>query len=293
MPEESTPAPDSPGGPPRDPPPDGDPQSESSLEDVMAGIMALHKRIFELEKSLVIGGASHTPDVRTLGPELLKTFVPAWRRETTREPRWHVAVAVTGAILLQSPLPDRLVLFRPTWLLPVLEGALLVILVTLDRSGINKESKLLRMLGLSAATILSVANAWSAVRLITGLVNGTEGSSAGPLLVSGAVIWLTNVIVFSLWYWEFDRGGPAERGQGTHECPDFMFPQMTSPDLAPKDWEPIFPDYAYLALTNAIAFSPTDVMPMTRWAKLAMALQSLLSLVVVALVVARAVNVLK
>jgi uncharacterized membrane protein len=284
MPEESTPAP---SNPPRAPQPDG------SFQDVMDGIMGLHKRIYELEKSLVASGAGIAPDLKTLGPEFRKTFLPAWRRDTPGEPRWHVALAVTAAIFLQWPLPGRLVLFRPTWLLPVLEGALLVILVALDKSSIDRESMVLRSLGLAAVTILSVANAWSAVRLVMELINGTVGNSAGPLLTSGAVIWLTNVIVFAVWYWELDRGGPAERAHGTREWPDFMFPQMTSPDMAPKDWEPSFPDYAYVAFTNATAFSPTDTMPMTRWAKTAMTLQSMVSIAVVALVVARAVNILK
>lgn len=260
----------------------------------MQGIQSLHKRISDLEKLLVTGGGAVAPELRrTLGPEFRKTLLPAWRRVTKGEPRWHVALAITVAIVLQSPLPGRLLLFRPTWLLPVLEGALLVMLVALDQYRIDRESNLIRMLGLIAAGILSLANAWSAVRLVIELVNGTEGNTAGPLLTSGAVIWLTNVIVFSLWYWELDRGGPAARAHGTHECPDFMFPQMTSPDLAPRDWEPIYPDYAYLAFTNATAFSPTDVMPMTRWAKSAMTLQAMVSIVVVALVVARAVNILR
>ena len=257
----------------------------------MDGIMGLHKRIYELEKSLVASGGI-APDLKTLGPELRKTLLPAWRRDTQSEPRWHVALAVTVAIFLQWPLPTRLVLFRPTWLLPVLEGILLVILVVLDKSRIDRGSMVLRALGLAAATLLSVANAWSAVRLVMDLVNGTVHTTAGALLSWGAIIWLTNVIVFAVWYWELDRGGPAERAHGAQYCPDFMFPQMTNPDMAPKDWEPSFPDYAYVAFTNATAFSPTDTMPMTRWAKAAMTLQSMVSIAVVALVVARAVNVL-
>ena len=116
---------------------------------------------------------------------------------------------------------------------------------------------------------------------------------AGPLLVTGGAIWLTNIIVFGLWYWEFDRGGPVARAHGTRPYPDFQFVQMTSPELAPPDWEPAFADYLYLAFTNASAFSPTDVMPLSRWAKLAMTLQSVISIVTVALIVARAVNILK
>ena len=101
------------------------------------------------------------------------------------------------------------------------------------------------------------------------------------------------MIVFGLWYWEFDRGGPVARALGINPYPDFQFPQMTSPEMAPPHWEPQFADYLYLAFTNAAAFSPTDVMPLSRWAKLAMTLQSAISIVTVALVVARAVNILQ
>ena len=288
MPEESTPAQPAQAAEPAPPA-----QPDGNIQDVLTGIMALHKRIFELEKSLVMGGAAHVSDLRTLGPELRKTLIPAWRRDTPGEPRWHIVLAVTAAMFLQGPLPGRLVLFRPSWLLPALEGALLLVLVGLERQmRIDRESKVLRAVSMVATGLLSAANAYSAVRLVMGLINGTEGNSAGPLLASGAVIWLTNVIVFSWWYWELDRGGPAARAHGTKQWPDFMFPQMSDPELAPKDWEPNYFDYAYLAFTNATAFSPTDTMPMTRWAKGAMTLQTMVSVVVVALVVARAVNVL-
>ncbi len=100
-------------------------------------------------------------------------------------------------------------------------------------------------------------------------------------------------MVFALWYWEFDRGGPVARALNVKRYPDFQFVQMVSPpDMVPPDWEPNFVDYLYLALTNAAAFSPTDVMPLSRWAKVAMAAQSIISIVTVALVVSRAVNIL-
>ncbi len=102
------------------------------------------------------------------------------------------------------------------------------------------------------------------------------------------------MVVFGLWYWEFDRGGPVARALNIgNRYPDFQFPQMVSPpEMVPPDWEPAFLDYLYLAFTNAAAFSPTDVMPMSRWAKVAMTVQSLISIVTVALVVSRAVNIL-
>ena len=218
---------------------------------------------------------------------------PAWRRRTVGEPRWQVAACTAVAIGLQVAVPGRLAVLRPVWVLPALEAVLLLALVLANPHRINRQSRVLRMLGLALATLISFANAWSVVSLAEGLVRGTEGENAGPLLVTGGAIWLTNVIVFALWYWEFDRGGPVARALGTDPYPDFLFVQMTSPQLAPPDWEPAFADYLYLAFTNAAAFSPTDVMPLSRWAKLAMTVQSAVSILTVALIVARAVNILK
>ena len=197
------------------------------------------------------------------------------------------------AIALQFPLPGRLVLLHPAWLLPAVEGLLLLALVVVNPHRIDRESRAIRLAGLTLAAVISLANAWSVARLVIGLVQGTEGGNAGPLLVTGGAIWLTNVIVFGLWYWEFDRGGPVARANATRMYPDFLFVQMTSPHLAPPDWEPAFSDYLYLSFTNAAAFSPTDVMPLSRWAKMAMTMQAAISIVTVALVVARAVNILR
>ena len=118
-------------------------------------------------------------------------------------------------------------------------------------------------------------------------------SDATSLLRSGGSIWLTNVVVFALWYWEFDRGGPGARAEARNHVPDFLFPQMTDPDLASPHWAPSFFDYLYMSFTNSSAFSPTDVLPLTRWAKALMMAQSATSLTVVALVIARAVNILR
>ena len=115
--------------------------------------------------------------------------------------------------------------------------------------------------------------------------------SAGPLLASGTLIWLGNGLVFGLLYWQLDSGGPLARYRGEREYPDFAFTQQLSPELAPPGWRPQYTDYLILGLTTSTAFSPTDVLPMVRWAKLIMALQSMISLMVFGLVVARAVNV--
>jgi uncharacterized membrane protein len=144
------------------------------------------------------------------------------------------------------------------------------------------------------AAVLSLANGWSVARLAYDITHGNKGQTPGQLLITGALIWLTNVIVFGLWYWEFDRGGPVARALNIkNKYPDFQFVQMVSPpEMVPHDWEPFFLDYLYLAFTNAAAFSPTDVLPLSRWAKVAMTVQSIISIVTVALVVSRAINIL-
>jgi hypothetical protein len=258
---------------------DGGPRDSDA--QILHGIRALHERIDELERRIIPGDRP--------GPSV----VPAWQRPTEGEARWQVALAVAVAVALQYPLPDKLVLVQPAWLLPTLQGLLLIVLIAANPHRINTQSRVTRMLGLTLAALLSLTNAYSLARLAIDLVQGTEGNSAGPLLITGGAIWLTNVIVFGLWYWEFDRGGPVARAQGVRPYPDFQFVQMASPQLAPPGWEPAFSDYLYLAFTNASAFSPTDTMPLSRWAKMAMTVQASISIVTVALVVARAVNILK
>lgn len=220
-----------------------------------------------------------------------REVAPAWRRATRGEPRWAVTAVILVAVTLQLMVPHRLTL-QPFWMLPVLELALLAGLVAANPRRVEPRNRWLRGLGLVLILVISTANGWAAVRLVAGLVQGTEGQEAGPLLLTGGGIWLTNVIVFALWYWEWDRGGPAARARGHHRFPDFLFVQMQSPQTAPPDWEPAFLDYLYLSFTNSTAFSPTDVMPLSRWAKMLMMLQSAVSLVTVVLVVARAVNIL-
>lgn len=219
-----------------------------------------------------------------------RDVVPAWRRATQGEPRWAVTAVILVAIALQLMLPHRLA-FQPYWALPVLEVVLLAGIIAGNPRRVEPRTRWLRVLGLVLMGVISLANGWAAVRLVAGLVNGTEGGDAGPLLLTGGGIWLTNVIVFALWYWEWDRGGPMARVLGRHQFADFLFVQMQSPETAPQDWEPGFLDYLYLSFTNSTAFSPTDVMPLSHWAKMLMMLQSSVSLVTVVLVVARAVNI--
>jgi hypothetical protein len=205
-----------------------------------------------------------------------------------------VTLSVIGAIVLQVLQPDSLTSPLPHWLMPTLEGALAIALSIANPVRIERRGPVVRTAAVALIVLISAANAVSAVLLIRAILETLPATAqAGPLLASGANIWATNVIAFGLWYWEFDRGGPVRRAEGARQHPDLMFPQMANPDLAPPDWKPYFVDYLYLSFTNATAFSPTDVMPLARWAKLTMAVQSGVSLSMGALVIARAVNILR
>jgi hypothetical protein len=276
-------------------PPDG-----PAAIEVIDGIRSLHARIDELHRLVTqqiepegvhaVGAWLHD---RAGGALHQARAIPAWRRRTPGELRWTATIVTAVGIALQVAVPGRLVLIQPSWVMPAAQGTLLAALVTANPHRINRESAIVRALALMLATLLSLANGWSAGRLALGIMQGRMGLTASPLLVTGAVIWLTNVVVFALWYWEFDRGGPTARALNTKCYPDFQFVQMVSPsEQVPPEWEPAFADYLYLALTNAAAFSPTDVMPMSRWAKLAMTAQSVVSIVTIALVVSRAVGTL-
>jgi hypothetical protein len=274
---------------------------EDPAPEVIDGIRSLHERIDELHR--LVTERLETEAVHTAGEWVhgragtarhAARGIPAWQRRTQGELRWPVTLTTAVAIALQFAVPDRLVLVHPYWVLPAVQGLLLIVLVMANPRRIDRESKALRLLALTFTAVLSLANGWSLARLAIGITQGTTGTTPARLLITGAMIWLTNVIVFGLWYWEFDRGGPVARALNVKQYPDFQFVQMALPaDLVPPDWEPRFVDYLYLALTNAAAFSPTDVMPLSRWAKIAMAAQSAVSIVTVALVVSRAVNILQ
>ncbi len=217
---------------------------------------------------------------------------PAWLRPTRGERRWPINLSIIAAIVLQLLLPPRFTELPP-YLIPALEGALLIGLNIGDPVRVERGGTLMRTTSIALVVLITAANATSAVLLVRAILDVRTGSAALPLFATGASVWLTNVIAFGLWYWEFDRGGPVRRISGVMRYPDLLFPQMVSPSLAPPDWEPHFIDYLYLGFTNATAFSPTDVMPLARWAKVTMAVQSAVSLAVGALVIARAVNVLR
>jgi uncharacterized membrane protein len=216
---------------------------------------------------------------------------PFWRRLSRGEQRWPFALAIAVMIGLQLTLPERYSL-GAWWVLPAVEVVVIGALVAANPGRLERRTPMLRRLSLGLIAVASLGTAWAVVRLVVDIAGGGDTGSAAELLRSGASIWLINVLTFAVWYWELDRGGALERAAGTDPYPDFLFPQMTTPDLAPKEWRPQFADYLYLAFTNATAFSPTDTLPLSRWAKLTMMLQSAISLVTAALVVAKAVNAL-
>jgi uncharacterized membrane protein len=212
------------------------------------------------------------------------------------EPRWPASLAVLVALGLYVTLPNRLTI-GPTWLFPLLTILLLAPLSFVAPHRHGQEPSWQRAVAIGLIALINAANVASLGLLIYALLHGTKAEGQ-QLLVAAVELWLTNVIVFALWYWEMDRGGPGARLRATdaQDDPSFLFPQMQSAAYSSTAksgvWRPAFIDYLYVAFTNATAFSPTDTMPLTPWAKLLMLIQSLASLLIVALVAARAVNIL-
>jgi hypothetical protein len=228
-----------------------------------------------------------------------------WGRDTTgdgaltegeaehadREPRWPASLAVFASIVLYATLPGKFTL-GPPWLFPALEGAILVPLTIAAPHRTISESGPRRIAALVLIAIVNVANMASLALLVRFIERGAH-LSGRELIFSAAQIWLTNVLLFGLWYWELDRGGPGRRlHPHGRRPPDFLFAQMVNPDVTGGPWRPAFVDYLYVSFTNATAFSPTDTLPLSRWAKMLMAVQSLAALVTVAVVAARAVNII-
>jgi uncharacterized membrane protein len=180
-----------------------------------------------------------------------------------------------------------------TWLVPVVPETVGVIALAWHRPRRRLEQMgSRRTVALSLVAVISVANGLALVALIVSLTSGGE-TIGGQLLLKGLAVWTTNVIAFGLWFWELDRGGPVRRSRPDPPPPDFQFPQMENPQLAEPGWHPQFVDYLYISFTNAIAFSPTDAMPLRRSAKGLMLTESVVSAITVLLVAARAVNILK
>ena len=208
------------------------------------------------------------------------------------EPRWHASLAVVAFVLLYVVLPPRLT-FGPVWVVPLVVGLILIPLSILAPTR-HRETGRQRIASIVLIAILNFFNIFSVILLIKGLLpGGTKGLSGEHLLTSGGEVWMANIIVFALWFWEVDGDGPEKRAHATSardfSNADFLFPQMSmDPErvaYAEKRWKPLFLDYLYLGFTNALAFSPTDAMPLSRSAKMLMLLESLVSFVTLAVVV--------
>jgi uncharacterized membrane protein len=213
--------------------------------------------------------------------------------EPLGESRWPPALALAVFIGLNIALRlwlPRQGVVRVVWLVPAIEVALLIALVAGDPARLARRTPWVRRIAVALVVVLVVAALWSTVLLVYDLING-EGvtNSATKLLASGALIWLGNNLAFAMLYWLIDSGGPIARSRNPTPV-DFAFTQQLSPELAPAGWRPVFLDYLHLGFTNATAFSPTDVMPLTLRAKYVMLVQSTVALALFGLIVARAVN---
>lgn len=212
------------------------------------------------------------------------------RRIRLGDPHWPVQLALAVIIVLQLTLADQVSL-GPDWLAPAIEAFLLAGLIVVAPRRATHDPPGRRELAMVLLALVSAFNVTSLGLLVHYLVTGGDAHGE-DLILSGTKLILTNVLLFAVWFWELDRGGAVARFTGTSALPDFLFPQMDDPRLAPKGWRPGFVDYLYTSLTNANAFSPTDTMPLTHTAKVIMAVESVSSLVTIGLVLARAVNIL-
>ena len=204
-----------------------------------------------------------------------------------------MAVTLLAAMAVPFLLPRGFTIVS-SWVAPALEAVLLVALIISDPGRIDRRQSSIRVLSVALVIVLVAGAVVVSVHLVSDIIRaGPYTSSATQLLRVGGLVWLYIIISFSFIFWELDGGGPEERLLAPRQFPDMAFPEQLSPTVAPPGWRPQFFDYLYVGFTNATAFSPTDVMPLARWAKLLMALEASGSLVILGLVIARAVNILK
>jgi uncharacterized membrane protein len=208
-----------------------------------------------------------------------------------RDPLWQVHISVLVAIGLQLLLSDRFVA-GPRAILPILEVILLGSLVFTTPKEPIFRSLARRVNAVAFIALISAGNIYSLARVAQDLLAGGRITNGRELIIASINIYITNIIIFGLWYWELDGGGPGHRRRVAAHERDFLFPQMATPEVAPSGWQPTYVDYLYVSATNATAFSPTDTMPLSRRAKMLMLVQSVVSLITLALVAARAVNIL-
>jgi hypothetical protein len=212
--------------------------------------------------------------------------------DRTIEPRWPVALTIFVALGLTRVLPDRLRLL-PSWVLYLQVIAILASMVAVWRTGGKRRwLKVERSVVLILCFVMGVATLGGLGELIRAIVTGSKEIDGVYLLTSSIALWVSNVLLFSLLYWQTDLGGPEARLHHSSRHPDWLFPQAGLPQDLMPGWRPTFVDYLFLAFTTATAFSPTDTLPLTLRAKLFMMAESTISLVNLAAVAARAINIL-
>jgi hypothetical protein len=223
---------------------------------------------------------------------------PASQRLSSRQPSgaphwWPVALAiiVAAGLHVALPAPYRV---QPTWVVPAVLLGLVAVLIAGDPGRIDRQKAWLRVVTGVVIALLTLANVIAAGRLVAGILTNNKIFAAHPggLLAAGGVVWATNVIAFALWYWDLDRGGAASRAHHPDRNPAFVFPEMQHSAYVPAAWVPRFVDYLSLAFWTATAISPTDISAIKPWAKLLMMLEAGCSIVLAALVLARAIDVL-
>lgn len=228
---------------------------------------------------------NETQETQQSSPDMLPNISPAhWHR--MRLSRWAAAAGAIAVGLLYLALPGHLTI-GPNWLLLVIESPLVLLLILLSLGYRPFPHLTIRALSLILLGLVTAGLAMSIILLILTLPTNRQ---ANTLLRSAAVLWFSNILVFSLWYWEIDGGGPLKRQLAGHLAADFMFPQQTDGDVG--DWAPHFFDYLFVAFTGATALSPADTFPLTRQAKMLMMVEAILSLIIIVLLAARAVNIL-
>jgi hypothetical protein len=204
------------------------------------------------------------------------------------DPFWFAQLTVLAAILLGVALPSHLTLGTP-WVVPAVETVLLIGLVLTTPRPPTQHDETRRRLRIGLVSVVSAVNVVAHFLLAQALVAGAHVTGR-TLLEGGVLLWLTAVLLFAVWYWELDRGGPVRRLLDEERLPDFLFPTMHNDEWSDDDWRPQVIDYLYLSLTNAASFSPGETIPLTRTAKVLMALQTLASLTVMTIVLAYAVG---
>jgi hypothetical protein len=225
--------------------------------------------------------------------ELNRALDVSLQKRSDEEPRWPAAIALLALGGLYLVLPSELVVAGHRWLLLIVVGLLLVPTILAHRTGNHLMNEVLSII---LNLIVTVALVWSLVLLIRALPEHTIAPR--QLLYSAAALWLGNILVFASWYWRLDAGGPRSRAlMPEHTDGAFLFPQMSmSAELkaaaGETDWSPGFVDYLFLAFNTSTAFSPTDTAPLSRWAKAGMMIQSAISLLIIAILAGRAVNIL-